>query len=198
MLVNAPASGSASMPACSGDWPSPACSSSVSTNMKLPKKKTRPKFTAKPGRERAVAEQRQVEQGLTAAPGQPPLPGHGQGQHREGRRQRGPGPRRPALVAAERQRHQRQGQARRDAERAEPVEAGPALRPRVRHHDGGGDQAAMPTGTFTRKIARQPRPEDVGLDQRAAEDLPGHEAEPHGHAEPGQGAAALSGPGMPR
>ena len=48
IVVNVRASGPASRPARSGDWPRPACSSSVSTNMKLPKKNTRAKFSAVP------------------------------------------------------------------------------------------------------------------------------------------------------
>jgi hypothetical protein len=38
---------------------------------------------------------------------------------------------------------------------------------------------------------RQPSPKRFAWISPAAEDLPGHEADPHGHAEPGQRPAAL-------
>jgi len=58
----------------------------------------------RPGRERPVTEQRQVQQRLAAPAGQPPFPGQREREDRDAGRQAGPGPRGPALVVPEGQR----------------------------------------------------------------------------------------------
>ena len=79
--------------------------------------------------------------------------------------------------------------------RAERVQPGPAVPARVRHHERGGDQRRRAHRHVHQEDGPPAQAEDVGLQQQAAEDLAGHEAQPHGHAEPGQRPAPLRAPG---
>ena len=145
------------------------------------------------GRERPVAEQRQVEQRLAAAAGQPPLPGQREREDRGAGRQAGPGPGGPALVVAQGQRHQRQRHRSRYPGRAGRVQPGPAEAAGPRHHQRGGDQRGRAHRDVHQEDRAPAQAQHVGLQQQAAEDLAGHEGQPHRDAEPGQRPAPLAG-----
>ena len=158
IMVKVKASGPASRPACSGGWPSPACSSSVSTNMKLPKKKTRAKFTPSP------AEKARSRNSGRSSSGSPP--------RRASRRSQASVSRSAGTQAA------MQIQVQAGQPSSCPRVSGTSARARLAetpNAPAGSSRglrcpracgttmaaaisAAAPTGTFTRKIARQPRP----------------------------------------
>ena len=189
MVVKARASGPACRPARSGDWPRPSWSSSVSTNMKLPKKNTRAKFRAAP-----AANARSPNSGRSSS-GSPP--------RRVSRRSQASVSAKTGRQAA-RQAQVQAGQpsswprvsgtsaSATDAETpAAPSGSSRGLRcPRAcGTTSAAAISAAAPTGTFTRKIARQPRPSTSACSSRPPRIWPDTKASPM--VTPNQASARL-------
>jgi len=147
----------------------------------------------RPGRERPVAEQRQVQQRLAAPAGQPPFPGQREREDRDAGRQAGPGPGGPPLVVPEGQGDQGQRDGRGDPGRAGRVEPGPALPAGPGDHERGGDQRGRADRDVHQEDRAPAQAQYIGLQQQAAKDLAGHEGQPHRDAEPGQRPAPLRG-----
>ena len=161
IAMNVRASGRFTIPACSGDSPRPDWSSSVSTNMKLPKKKSEAKFSSRP------AENARSRKSARLSSGSPPL--------RVSRRSQA----RVAASTGSASASDTQVQTGQPSSRpsvsgtsasASPPETPTAPSgssrgrrcPRARGTTTAATISAMtPTGTLTRKMARQPRPKTL-------------------------------------
>ena len=193
IAMNVRASGRFTIPACSGDSPRPDCSSSVSTNMKLPKKNSEAKFSSSP------AENARSRKSARFSSGSPPFRVSRRSQARvaastgsasasETQVQTGQPSSRPSVSGTSASASPPETPTA--PERVEPRPAQPARR---RHHDGGDDQRDDADRHVDQEDGPPAEAEDVGLDQPAAEDLPGHEAEPHGGAVEAERLAPLPG-----
>ena len=155
------------------------------------------KLREQPGSERPLPEQRRIDQRRPAARGDPVLVPRERGKQHAPAGQAGPGPGRPARLAAldQRQHDRDQGHARdhhaRDAQRGAGWPAGLGHHPRGQRHRGRAD----------RHVDQEAGPpvesEHVRPDQQAADELAGHRADAQAqpeHAErPGLGLARVAG-----